>query len=74
MITYIGTRSYKQPLNYLTWSHCFLFEAHKAPPFYNQEFDEVASAILLLSNVRRKDITIETARAVYTYLRSKLDE
>jgi len=40
-----GTRSYKEPLDLLVWSHCYLEYAYKAPPFY-PEFDAAAKSFL----------------------------
>ncbi len=63
-----GTRSYKQPLDYLVWSHCFLYEARKAPLFYDKDFEDVATAILSQINITRQDITVENSKAVYLHL------
>lgn len=63
-----GTRSYKQPLDFLVWSHCYLEYAYKAPLFYPEEFDAAAKAILEELNMNREDITISNARAIYWHL------
>ena len=63
-----GTRSYKQPLSFLTWSHCYLYHAYKAPPFYPEEFKAAAAAILNELHMTRRDITIHNARAIYLHL------
>ena len=49
-----GTRSYKQPLDFLVWSHCYLELAYKAPPFYPEEFEVAATAILEELNMNRE--------------------
>lgn len=63
-----GTTSYKQPLDFLVWSHCYLQLAYTAPPFYPDEFTAAATAILNAINMTRQDITVHNARAVYLYL------
>ena len=63
-----GTRSYKQPLDFLVWSHCYLELAYKAPPFYPEEFEVAATAILEELNMNREDITISNAKPIYWHL------
>ena len=48
------TRSYKHPLNFLVWSHCYLECAYKPPPFYPQEVEAATTAILMEMNMNRK--------------------
>ena len=64
----VGTRCYKQPLDFLVWSHCYLQFAYKAPPFYPVEFTAAATAILNQVNMTRENITVNNARAVYLHL------
>ena len=62
-----GTRSFKQSLNFLVWSYCYLEHARKAPP-YPAEFDVAATAILAELNITRQDITVDMAKSIYLYL------
>ena len=59
-----GTWSYEQPLDFLVWSHCYLELAYKAPPFYPEEFEVAATAILEELNMNREDITISNVRPI----------
>lgn len=68
IILHIGTVSYKQPVNLLVWSHCYLEYAHKAPPFYSREFERAANAILAGMNMTRQDISINDAKRIYLHL------
>ena len=63
-----GTRSFKQSLNFLVWSYCYLEHARKAPPFYPAEFDVAATAILAELNITHQDITVDMAKSIYLYL------
>ena len=67
-----GTGSYKKPLDLLVWSYSYLEKAHKAPPFFSEQFDLAATAALTLIDICRDDITIDNATIVYKYLVSLL--
>jgi len=61
-------KSYKQQLNLVVWSHCYLEDAYLPDPFFPDEFAAAADAILALLNMNRADITISNAKAVYLHL------
>ena len=68
----LGTVSYKQSLNFVVWSHCYLEYAYNAPPFYPDEFAAAADAILAELSTSKEAITVTTAKAVYSHLCSRM--
>lgn len=64
----IGTRSFKQTINFEIWAYSYLEFAKKADTFFPKEFGQAADAILAELGMTRHDITIDSARAVYLYL------
>lgn len=71
---FLGTRSYRKPIDYKIWSHCYLEYAYQAPPFYPEVFSTLATQILAQSNILQNDITIVSAREVYMYLSSSIQQ
>lgn len=67
---HLGTRSYKQPLNFEVWAYCFLEYGQNAPPFYPDEFRVAADGILDELQTTQQDITFNTAKYIYQYLSS----
>lgn len=68
---YVGTTSYKQSLNFNVWAHCYLQYAYKAPPFYPEEFNVAADAILAELHTSQQEITVSTAKTIYLLLCNK---
>ena len=64
----IGTRSYKQSLDFEVWAYCFLEYAQNAPPFYPEEFRIAAESILNELHITRQDITFDVAKPLYLHL------
>lgn len=62
-------RSYKQSLDLVVWSHCYLEHACLPAPFCPVEFNTAADAILAHLGMSRADITISNAKSVYLHLR-----
>ena len=50
-----------QSLNFNVWAHCYLQCAYKAPPFYPEEFNVAADAILAELHISQREITVSTA-------------
>lgn len=64
-----GVRSYKQTLDLVVWSHCYLEHAYLPTPFFPAEFEYAANAILCTQlNMYRADITISNSKLVYLHL------
>ena len=63
-----GVRSYKHPLDLPVWAHCYLEHAYKPDPFYPEEFDSAACAILAQINMSQSDITVSNSKYVYLHL------
>ena len=64
----IGTKSYKQAINFEVWAYCYLEFAKNADTFFPEEFGHAPDAILAELRMSRHDITTDCARAVYLYL------
>jgi len=68
ILIFKGTRTYKQSLDFLVWSHCYLEHAYVTTSFFPQELDTAASAVLGELGMSRQEITVSNARAVYLHL------
>lgn len=64
----VGTRSFKQTINFEVWAYSYLEFAKKADTFFPEEFRQAADAILAELGMRRHDITTDSARAIYLHL------
>ena len=64
----IGTKSYKQAINFEVWAYCYLEFAKHADTFFPEEFGHAADTILAELRRSQHDITTDCARAVYLYL------
>jgi len=64
-----AVRSYKQPLDLIVWSHCYLEHSYLPSPFFPAEFEHAANAILFTQlNMTRADITVANSKLVYLHL------
>ncbi len=64
-----GTVDHKKELDIDVWAHCYVSDACRAPPFFPEEFNEVAMFILRRDlNMQRNDINNDNARNVYRHL------
>ena len=64
----VGTRSFKQTINFEVWAYSYLEYAKKADIFFPEEFGQAADAILAELGMTRHDITTDSTRAIYLYL------
>ena len=53
------------------WAHCYLQYAYKAPPFYPEEFNAAADAILAELHTTQQEIRVSTAKTIYLHVCSK---
>lgn len=63
-----GTRSFKQPINYEAWAYSYLEFAKKADIFFPEEFSQAGDVILAELGMTRRDITCDSAMAIYLHL------
>ena len=69
----VGTTNLKKPLDLGAWCHCYENYAHLPQPFYPDEFDEAARAILNTDlTLTPNELTMDIAEAVYTHLLNTL--
>ena len=67
--SHIGVQSYKKGLDYDVWIHCYLEYARKPSPFYPQEFEDAATAILERDfNMTKENVTLENAEPIYLHM------
>ena len=61
--------NYKESINFDVWAHCYIEHARKPQPFYPEEFQAAAAAILECDlHLREDEITLENAENVYMHL------
>jgi len=65
---FVGTRSFKQTINFDVWAYCYVEYARKACHFFPTEFEQAATAILSVLHICRQDITEDSARSIYLHL------
>ena len=61
-------RVYKTLGSPCVWSHCYLYEAYRAPPLYPTEFKGAAKAVLFTINISKENIDLENAKSVFLLL------